>query len=194
MLARSAVEEEKVRYAFNDLAIRGGSRSMGHCTLPFTNALPSSRIPRYACEGLHRCAQDPQRLTAALCADECSCAHFARASSLCGKMSFAWQTGCLSEQMKSTHRTSSAPLSCSRCKTPSAICKNEPSSTANSAAPRCGARRKRNGGRCQAQHAVKTRMLAVQTSAATATSVPDTPLFTAMKFWFVKKHTAPVDE
>jgi hypothetical protein len=42
--------------------------------------------------------------------------------------------------------------------------------------------------------AVKTRTLAVQTSAATATSVPDTPLFTAMKFWFVKKHTAPVDE
>ena len=42
--------------------------------------------------------------------------------------------------------------------------------------------------------AVKTRILAVQTSAATATSVPDTPLFTAMKFWFVKKHTAPVDE
>src|SRR3954452_23342158 len=31
--------------------------------------------------------------------------------------------------------------------------------------------------------AVKTRMLAVQTSAATATSVPDTPLFAAMKFW-----------
>ena len=40
--------------------------------------------------------------------------------------------------------------------------------------------------------AAKTRILAVQTSAATATSV--TPLFTAMKFWFVKKHTAPVDE
>ena len=42
--------------------------------------------------------------------------------------------------------------------------------------------------------AVKTRLLAVQTSAATATSVPDTPLFTTMKSWFVKKHTAPVGE
>jgi hypothetical protein len=41
--------------------------------------------------------------------------------------------------------------------------------------------------------AVKNRMLAVQTSAATATSVPDTPLFATMKSWLVKKHTAPVE-
>jgi len=42
--------------------------------------------------------------------------------------------------------------------------------------------------------AVKTRLLAVQTSAATATSIPHTPLFAAMKSWFVKKHAAPVGE
>src|SRR5215204_3367817 len=42
--------------------------------------------------------------------------------------------------------------------------------------------------------AVKTRLLAVQTSAATATSIPNTPLFAAMKSWFVKKHAAPVGE
>src|SRR5829696_116787 len=42
--------------------------------------------------------------------------------------------------------------------------------------------------------AVKTRLLAVQTSAATATSIPDTPVFATMKSWFVKKHTAPADE
>ena len=42
--------------------------------------------------------------------------------------------------------------------------------------------------------AVKTRLLAVQTNAARATSVPDTPLFAVMKSWLVKKHTVPADE
>ena len=41
--------------------------------------------------------------------------------------------------------------------------------------------------------AVKTRLLTVQTSAATATSVPDTPLFAVMKSWFAKKHPAQVE-
>ena len=42
--------------------------------------------------------------------------------------------------------------------------------------------------------AVKTRLLAVQASATTAKSVPDTPLFAAMKSWLLKKHTVPADE
>ena len=42
--------------------------------------------------------------------------------------------------------------------------------------------------------AVKTRLLAVQASATTAKSVPDTPLFAAMKSWVLKKHTVPADE
>jgi hypothetical protein len=42
--------------------------------------------------------------------------------------------------------------------------------------------------------AVKTRLLAVQTNAARATSVPDTPLFAVMKSWLVKKRTVPADE
>src|SRR5215207_7763329 len=63
VLARSAVEEEKVRYAFKRFAFDGT------CTLPFTNALPSSRIPSYACEQMRTRSTAPNSGCSSLATD-----------------------------------------------------------------------------------------------------------------------------